>query len=104
MNTFKDKDEYKVEIPQFSKELQTEVGLFAKFPYRTAVFTLRGTAYFHDFGRFVADFENKFPHIRIQNIELDPIASSNGNGNHAEEPEKLAFKMEVVTLVNPNSR
>ena len=102
MNAFKENGGHKVEIPQFSKELQTEVGLFTKFPYRAAVFTLRGTAYFHDFGRFVADFENKFPHIRIQNIELEPANSANGNG--AEESEQLAFKMEIVPLINPNAR
>jgi hypothetical protein len=102
MNTFKENGGYKVEIPQFSREVQTEVGMLAKFPYRAAVFHVRGTAYFHDFGRFIADFENAFPYFRIQNVELDPVASS--NGNNAEDPERLAFRMEVVTLVNPVAR
>lgn len=102
MNTFKENGGYKVEIPQFSREVQTDAGPFAKFPYRAAIFTLRGTAYFHDFGRFVADFENAFPYIRLQNIELEPAASANGNS--AEEAEKLAFKLEIVPLINPNLR
>ena len=102
MNSFKENGDYKLDIPQFSREVQTEVGMLAKFPYRAAVFHLRGTAYYHDFGRFIADFENAFPYIRIQNIELDPVASA--NANNVEEPEKLAFRMEIVTLVNPNSR
>ncbi|MBC8097259.1 MAG: hypothetical protein H7Y43_15755, partial [Akkermansiaceae bacterium] len=46
---------YKVEIPQFGREMPSEVGCFAKFPYRAALFNLRGTAYFHDFGKFLAD-------------------------------------------------
>lgn len=99
VNTFKEK--YQVEIPQFSKEVQSEVGMFAKFPYRAATFSLRGTAFYHDFGRFLADFENTFPYMRIQNVELEPSAANN-SANPADA-EKLAFKMDVVTLVNvPN--
>lgn len=99
VNTFKEK--YQVEIPQFSKEVQSEVGMFAKFPYRAATFSLRGTAFYHDFGRFLSDFENTFPYMRIQNIELEPSAANN-SANPADA-EKLAFKMDVVTLVNvPN--
>ena len=97
VNTFK--ENYKVEIPQFSREVSAEVGMYAKYPYRAAIFNLRGTAHFHDFGRFVADFENTFPYMRIQNIELDPSAASNASLQSDEE--KLAFKMEIVTLVNP---
>jgi len=107
---------YKVDIPQFSREVPCEVGLFAKFPYRAVQFNVRGTAFFHDFGRFLADFENRFPHMRVQNLELEPMAVSNANlpstGNAAtaavtaagEDAEKLAFRMEIVALINPLSR
>jgi hypothetical protein len=97
-----------VEIPQFSREVTGEVGILPKFPYRAAVFTVRGSAYFHDLGRFIADFENTFPYIRLQNLELDPGGSSAANtspngGSQSPELEKLAFKMEIVALVNPNA-
>src|SRR5206468_1750297 len=52
--------ERKVDIPQFSREITTDVGLLPKFPYKAAVFNVRGTAYFHDLGKFLADFENAF--------------------------------------------
>lgn len=97
VNTFK--ENYKVEIPQFSREVSAEVGMYARYPYRVAIFNLRGTAHFHDFGRFVADFENTFPYMRIQNIELDP--SSVTGANLQSDEEKLAFKMEIVTPINP---
>ena len=93
------RDTHKVEIPQFSREVPSEVGMFVKFPYQAVIFTIRGTAYFHDFGKFLADFENTFPFLRVQNIDLDPSAVSvvtNGG-----DPEKLSFKMEIVALVNP---
>lgn len=89
----------RVEIPQFSREVPTEVGLFADFPYEAVAFTIRGTAYFHDFGKFVAEFENAFPFVRVQNIDLDPSAGSAATA--VGDPEKLAFKMEIVALVNP---
>ena len=98
INTFK--ENHRVDIPQFSREIPMEVGMFPNFPYRAAAFHLRGTAHFHDFGRFVADFENSFPYMRIQNIELEPPPASNTTG--PTDQEKLSFKMEVVALVNPN--
>ena len=102
VNTFK--ESYHVDIPQFSRELPSDVGMYAKskFPYSAAIFHLRGTAHFHDFGKFVADFENTFPYMRIQNIELEPAAVSNASAQYDEE--KLAFKLEIVALVNPNNR
>jgi len=96
---------YKVEIPQFGRELPTEVGIFPKFPYRAALFNVRGSAHYHDFGKFLADFENAFPYIRVQNIDLDPSSDPSNLGNSAsntaESREKLSFKMELLTLVRP---
>jgi Tfp pilus assembly protein PilO len=86
---------YRVAIPQFGRELPAEAGIFPKFPYRAALFNVRGSAYYHDFGRFLADFENAFPYIRIQNIDLEPNSESH------DPSEKLNFKMELLTLVRP---
>jgi hypothetical protein len=89
----------KVEIPQFSREVTTEVSVLPRFPYKAALFNVRGTAYFHDLGKFIADFENTFPYLRVQNLELEPAASSSATSTG--DAEKLAFKMEIITLVNP---
>jgi Tfp pilus assembly protein PilO len=100
VNSFK--ENYQVDIPQFSREVPGEVGMYGSFPYKAAIFHIRGTAFYHDFGRFVADFENTFPFMRIQNIELEPSGGS--NANKADHTEKLAFKLEIVALVNPHAR
>ena len=92
----------KVEIPQFSREVTTEVAVLPKFPYKAALFNVRGTAFYHDFGKFLADFENAFPYLRVQNLELEPAANSSATSTG--EAEKLAFKMEIVALINPNAR
>ena len=95
-----------VDIPQFSREVTTDVSVLPKFPYKAALFNVRGTAYYHDLGKFIADFENTFPYIRVQNLDLEPSGSSSATAASTAAPtadaEKLAFKMEIVTLINPN--
>ena len=88
-----------IEIPQFSREVTTDVAVLPRFPYKAALFNLRGTAHYHDFGKFLAEFENAFPFLRVQNIELE--AASETSATQTSKPEKLAFKMELVALINP---
>jgi Tfp pilus assembly protein PilO len=89
---------YKVEIPQFS-QLGTvaDVTFIPNFPYKQATLTVAGTAHYHDLGRFVADFENQFPHVRLSNLSLDANAPSPN-----VEPETLSFKVDIITLVKTN--
>jgi hypothetical protein len=89
---------YKVEIPQFSQlGPLTDVNLLPNFPYKQTTLTVAGTAHFHDLGRFLADLENQFPHVRLVNLSLDANAPSSTG-----EPETLAFKIDIVTLAKPN--
>ena len=92
---------YKVEIPQFSREVTGDVAMLPKFPYRGATFTVKGSAYFHDFGKFLADFENAFPYIRVQNLQLSPMAAPATATGEIKMTEELSFRMELVTLINP---
>lgn len=85
---------YRVEIPQFSSIVEGETTLLPKFPYRQVTMTIGGTGFFHDIGTFVADFENQFPHMRVEKLELEPAPSLAG-----AEKEKLSFRMNVVVLV-----
>jgi hypothetical protein len=89
---------HNVQIPQFGREVPTEVGTFAKYPYQAALFNLNGSAHYHDFGKFLAAFENAFPYARVQNIDLSPMAETAGQ---AGSQEKLNFKIELVMLVKP---
>ena len=99
INTLHDfKAAYKVNIPQLNPSGgTTDVGLFPNFPYKQAVFSLAGTAHFHDFGHFVADLENRFPHMRLLNLFLELNQSP-----AAEDQETVSFKLELVTLVKTN--
>jgi Tfp pilus assembly protein PilO len=90
---------YPVEIAEFGREAPVETG-FANFPYKAVKFNLHGTARFHDLGKFIADFENTYRYMRLQNLELTP--ASPGPGTTAAAPELLDVKMEIVTLINPH--
>jgi len=90
---------YKVEIPQFSKiDGPKDTTLLADFPYKQATLTIGGTAFFYDFGQFLADFENAFPYIRVQNLQLEPISAMS-----TTEAEKLTFRMDIIALVKPEA-
>lgn len=98
MNTLRDfKTGYDVDIPQYGNVLKSETSLLPRFPYKQATLTVAGTAYYHDLGRFLADFENQFPYIRLQNLELEPARTAGAY------TEKLTFRMDIVTLVKPET-
>jgi Tfp pilus assembly protein PilO len=86
---------YKVEIPQVSPiSADVDVNLIPEFPYKQATMQIGGTACYHDLGQFLADFENAFPLVRVVNLTIDLNRSP-----AAGDREKLAFKMDLVTLV-----
>lgn len=88
---------YRVDIPNIGQPVQSDVDLIPSFPYRQIRFSLMGTGYYHDIGKFTSDFENKFPHMRIVNLSIDPV------GGADTSPEKLSFRMDIVALVKPNT-
>jgi len=91
------KASYRVDIPTIGQPALGDVDMLALFPFKQIRVTVSGTAYYHELGRFIADFENAFPHIRVVNLAIEPInASESGN-------EKLNFRMDFVALVKPNS-
>ena len=93
------KQNYELDLPQFGQPNVSENTLLPKYPYRQVALTVAGTAYFHDLGMFISDFENRFPFARITNLDAEPTA---GISAGEREREKLNFKMDVVFLVKPN--
>jgi len=90
------KASYRVDIPTIGQPSLGDVDLLPQFPYKQARVTISGTAYYHELGRFIADFENTFPHIRVVNLTIEPVNTTE-SGN-----EKLSFRLDVVALVKPN--
>jgi hypothetical protein len=82
-----------VNIDSYSQAEISDAGMIPKFPYRWATFHLRGSGYYHDLGKFFADFENNFPYFRIQNLNLSV------NVGPAMEPEKLSATFDLIAPV-----
>lgn len=87
---------YHVDIPSIGQPVQGEVDLLPGFPYKQVKVSLNGTAYYHDLGKFVADFENNFPHMRMVNLAIEPSSQPGGSA------ERLTFRIDVIALVKPN--
>ena len=100
---------HEVKIIEVTRPVKGDVGLLAQFPYQAAIFTVRGAGHYHDFGKFLADFENSFPYFRIQNLSLAPGSDSVvGSDTPAtltpaavSAAENLSFRMEIVALIKP---
>ena len=91
----------KVEIVTHSAPEVKPVNLLPKFPYSQVSYTISGTAYFHDLGKFVADFENQYPYSRLLNLDISPEPALAAGDK--DPKEKLTFHMEIVTLVRPGA-
>jgi Tfp pilus assembly protein PilO len=91
------KASYRVDIPTIGQPSKGEVDVLPRFSYKQIRVNISGTAYYHDLGKFIADFENAFPHIRVVNLTIEP-ANATEPGN-----EKLSFRMDIVALVKSNS-
>jgi Tfp pilus assembly protein PilO len=89
------KQQYKVEIPEIGHPTIGNVDLLSSFPYKQIQFAINGTAYYHDLGKFIADFENNFPHSRMVRLVIEPAP-------RGDNPEILSFRMEIITLMKPN--
>ena len=90
------KTAYKVDVPTIGQPASGDVDLLASFPYKQLKFSISGTAYYHDLGKFISDFENNFPHIRVVTLSLDPV------GGSGDDAEKLAFRMDIIALIKSN--
>src|SRR5580765_1813446 len=97
----KARTKHDVKIIEVTRPVKGEVGLLAQFPYQAAIFTARGAGHYHDFGKFLADFENSFPYFRVQNISLAPGLDSVVGPDTPTGEENLAFRMEIVALIKP---
>ena len=86
-----------VDIPELSAGSPSDCNLLPKFPYRQVTLTVGGSAFYQDLGRFLADFENTYPHMRVLNLQVFPKPTQS-----PADREKIGFKMEIVTLTKPN--
>jgi hypothetical protein len=93
------KANYHVAMTRFGHiSRETDVTLLPNFPYKQVTLTVAGTARFRELGKFLAGFENHFPHVRVVNLAIDQIPNP-----APDQPEAISFQMDIVTLVRPNA-
>lgn len=98
LEKFRSQAPYKVEIPSIGQPALGEIGLLPDFAYKGVTYSLTGAAHFHELGKFLADFENAFPYIRVQNLNIAPEDFS---GFEGVDRERLAFSFEIVVPLRP---
>jgi Tfp pilus assembly protein PilO len=92
------KRSYDLDIPNFSTIVVEKNTLLPEYPYQQVTMSISGTGYYFELGRFVADLENQYPSIRVENLDIVPASTGGIN-----EPEKLLFRMNLVALVKTGS-
>ncbi|HEY1173061.1 MAG TPA: hypothetical protein VGH19_16960 [Verrucomicrobiae bacterium] len=97
LNKFKQDNAHAVDIQNISREERVPIGFFGEYPYDAVKYQVKGAAYYHDFGKFLANLENAFPFARVQNMDLSP----EGGVLTGPEAEKLAFRFELVVPLKP---
>lgn len=95
---------YSVDIPNIPFRGQGDMTMIPDFPYRAANYLFGGSAYYHDLGRYLADWENQFPYMRILNLEITPDDPGPLAAATADDRERLNFTFEVSVLVKPTKR
>ena len=82
------------------------VALLPDFPYQAASFGVTMTGRFHELGKFLADFENRFPYMRVQDLVVQQNVLNPATGTETSQAggeEKIMMQMKVVTLIKPTS-
>ena len=86
-----------VSLVKVEKDRPKDIEMIPKFPYAGTSLRVMVTAFYVDFGRYLADFENKYPYFHVQGIEMLPTSSP------TEDKEKLDIRFEIVALVKPGA-
>ena len=86
---------------EFSSFEPPQVEYLSRWPnvsYKSSMFSVVGVATYHNFGKFLADFENTYPYLTLRALELEPAG---GNTGSSEDERNLRFKIEFITPVKP---
>jgi hypothetical protein len=97
------RQEFPVDIVDVTRAQVGPMRVLPKFPYQAATFTVSGRAHFHDFGRFLAAFENHHPYFRVEIAELTRGSAAGSGLKRIDDSELLSFKIDIVALVRPTT-
>jgi hypothetical protein len=90
---------FNVAITSFSPPQLSDADLPPKLPFPQATYSLAGTAYYQDFGNFLAAFENRSAFVRPRSLTLE---AANAGTIEGDASEKLGFHFDFSILVQTN--
>jgi Tfp pilus assembly protein PilO len=85
----------KLEFTRYDPPQLADSNLPKNSRYKAVTFSVNGLATYQEIGKFLARFENAYPHTRIQRLEMEPA------GIPAIYDEKISFLMDIFVLVKP---
>ncbi|HXT42097.1 MAG TPA: hypothetical protein VN887_18965 [Candidatus Angelobacter sp.] len=85
-----------IAITDFGPPQIAEFNVPPRVAYKAASYSISGTAYYADFGSFVADLENSSPFVRVKNLSLQAVAPGYSASSASE---KLTFRLEFQILI-----
>ena len=77
-------------------------GPVAEFSVQRGPFNVTLIGRYTDFGRFLADFENSFPYMRVQLMNVSPDVQQQSVGattTPGDDGGKLRFNFRVISLI-----
>jgi len=77
-------------------------GVLPKFPFKAVSFNVTLIGGYTDFGRFLADFENNFPYMRVQLMNVTPDIAQTAVGatqGATDDRGRLCFNFRVISLI-----
>jgi Tfp pilus assembly protein PilO len=93
---------YELEVDDIKTPEAIESGILPKFPFRAVALNVTMVGTYYDFGRFLADFENSYPYMRVQSLKIVPeirAASSRPGADANDSGGKLRFSYKVIALI-----
>jgi Tfp pilus assembly protein PilO len=92
---------YNLDISEIRNPEAWEPGELPKFPFKAVSFNVTLIGGYTDFGKFLADFENEFPYMRVQLMSIVPDVAQAPPGQAAagDDAGKLRFNFRVVSLI-----
>ena len=92
---------YNLDISEIRNPEPWEPGILPNFPFRGVAFNVTLIGAYTDFGRFLADFENTYPFMRVQLMSVSPDMQlgAPGTGQLPQSSGKLRFNFRVVSLI-----
>ena len=98
---------YDLDVVEIKNPYSIDPGVLPKFQFKAVALDVIMAGSYADFGRFLADFENTYPYMRVQIVSVTPEFRTTGPATRAGESagaqgdatDKLRFNYKVIALI-----